>query len=93
MAGRLEGRVALVTAPPPLALVGAVHRRLPRTVPGWSWLMCWTHPFRHAPVRRIVRHAKGLALAQKQAGWARLHTVYLTRSDEEAHALMLVVPE
>jgi integrase len=32
------------------------------------------HVFRHARVRQIVRHTKSLALAQKQAGWARLHT-------------------
>src|SRR5439155_11429163 len=51
------------------------------------------HLFRHARVRQIVRHTKSLALAQKQAGWARLHTEYLTLSDEEAHALMQVVPE
>jgi hypothetical protein len=35
------------------------------------------HLFRHARVRQIVRHTRSLALAQKQAGWARLHTEYL----------------
>jgi integrase len=51
------------------------------------------HMFRHARVRQIVRHTKSLALAQKQAGWARLHTEYLTLSDDEAHHLMQRVPE
>jgi integrase len=51
------------------------------------------HLFRHARVRQIVRHTKSLALAQKQAGWARLHTEYLTLSDEEARQLMQSVPE
>jgi len=51
------------------------------------------HLFRHARVRQIVRHTKSLALAQKQAGWARLHTEYLTLSDDEAQQLMRSVPE
>jgi integrase len=51
------------------------------------------HLFRHARVRQIVRHTKSLALAQKQAGWARLHTEYLTLTDDEARALMRAVPE
>ena len=51
------------------------------------------HLFRHARVRQIVRHTKSLALAQKQAGWARLHTEYLTLSDAEAYHLMQGVPE
>jgi len=51
------------------------------------------HLFRHARVRQIVRHTKSLALAQKQAGWARLHTEYLTLSDDEARVLMERVPE
>ena len=51
------------------------------------------HLFRHARVRQIVRHTKSLALAQKQAGWARLHTEYLTLSDDEAQQLMRGVPE
>ncbi len=51
------------------------------------------HVFRHARVRQIVRHTKSLALAQKQAGWARLHTEYLTLSDDEARVLMQGVPE
>jgi integrase len=51
------------------------------------------HLFRHARVRQIVRHTKSLALAQKQAGWARLHTEYLTLSDTEAEQLMHGVPE
>ena len=46
------------------------------------------HLVRHARVRQIVRHTKSLALAQKQAGWARLHTEYLTLSDDEARRLM-----
>ena len=50
------------------------------------------HLFRHARVRQIVRHTKSLALAQKQAGWARLHTEYLTLSDDEAQWLMQDVP-
>ena len=51
------------------------------------------HLFRHARVRQIVRHTHSLALAQKQAGWARLHTEDLTLSDDEAHRLMRDVPE
>ena len=51
------------------------------------------HLFRHARVRQIVRHTKSLPLAQKQAGWARLHAEYLTLSDEEANRLMQDVPE
>jgi integrase len=51
------------------------------------------HLFRHARVRQIVRHTRSLALAQKQAGWARLHTEYLTISDDEARQLMRDVPE
>ena len=49
--------------------------------------------FRHARVRQIVRHTRSLALAQKQAGWARLHTEYLSLSDDEAQRLMQDVPE
>ncbi|MGI9148609.1 MAG: hypothetical protein ACR2IK_19035 [Chloroflexota bacterium] len=44
-------------------------------------------------MRQIVRHTKSQALAQTQAGWARLHTEYLTLSDDEAHNLMQGVPE
>jgi integrase len=51
------------------------------------------HLFRHARVRQIVRHTRSLALAQKQAGWARLHTEYLTLSDDEAQQLMRAVPD
>ena len=51
------------------------------------------HLFRHARVRQIVRHTRSLALAQKQAGWARLHTEYLSLSDDEAQRLMRDVPE
>jgi hypothetical protein len=51
------------------------------------------HEFRHAHLRRIVRHTKSLARAQKQAGWARLHTQYLSLSDDEARVLMEGVPE
>jgi integrase len=51
------------------------------------------HLFRHARVRQIVRHTRSLALAQKQAGWARLHTEYLTLSHDEAQYLMEGVPE
>jgi integrase len=51
------------------------------------------HLFRHARVRQIVRHTHSLALVQKQAGWARLHTEYLTLSDDEAQRLMQGVPE
>jgi hypothetical protein len=51
------------------------------------------HPrlFRHARVRQIVRHTRSLALAQ--AGWAQLHSEYLTLSDDEARVLMEGVPE
>jgi len=51
------------------------------------------HLLRHARVRQIVRHTKSLALAQKQAGWVRLHTEYLTLSDIEAERLMQSVQE
>jgi integrase len=51
------------------------------------------HLFRHARVRQTVRHTKSLALAQKQAGWARLHTEYLSLSDDEAQRLIRGVPE
>jgi integrase len=51
------------------------------------------HLFGHARVRQIVRHTRSLALAQKQAGWARLHTEYLTLSDDEASRLMRDVPQ
>jgi hypothetical protein len=34
-----------------------------------------------------------MALAQKQVGWARLHTEYLTLSDDEAKQLMQGAPE
>jgi integrase len=51
------------------------------------------HLFRHARVRQIVRRTRSLALAQKQAGWARLHTEYLTLSDDEARQLMRDVPQ
>jgi hypothetical protein len=49
--------------------------------------------FRHARVRQIVRPTKSLALAQGQAGWARLHTEYLTLGDDVATRLMLNVLE
>jgi hypothetical protein len=62
-------------------MAGSVTRRL-----------C-TRTYRHARVCQIVRHTKSLALAQKQAGWARLHTEYLTLSDDEARRLMRDVPE
>jgi integrase len=51
------------------------------------------HLFRHARERQIVRHTRSLPLAQKQAGWARLHPEYLTLSDEEARHLMQDVLE
>lgn len=51
------------------------------------------HLFRHARVRQIVRHTRSLPLAQKQAGWARLHTEYLTLGDAEAEQLMQGVPD
>jgi hypothetical protein len=51
------------------------------------------HLFRHARVRQIVRHTQSLALAQKQAGGARLHTEYLTLSDDETQRLIRDVPE
>ena len=42
-------------------------------------------PFRHARVRQIVLHNTSLALAQKQAGWTRLHSDY--RSDQLMHGV------
>jgi hypothetical protein len=51
------------------------------------------HLFRRARVQQIVRHTKSLALTQKQAGWTRLHTEYLTHSDDVAQHLMKGVPE
>ena len=41
----------------------------------------------------VVRYTQSLALAQKQAGWARLHTEYLTLSDDEAQYLIEGLPE
>jgi integrase len=70
-----------------LALRASGHGRVGEPAP------VHPHLFRHARVRQIVRHTKSLPLAQKQAGWARLHTEYLTLSDDEAHALMQGVPE
>jgi integrase len=70
-----------------LALRASSHGRVGEPAP------VHPHLFRHARVRQIVRHTKSLALAQKQAGWARLHTEYLTLSDEEALRLMREVPE
>jgi integrase len=51
------------------------------------------HLFRHARVRQIVRSTKSLPLAQRQAGWSRLVTAYLTIGDREAAELMASVPE
>jgi hypothetical protein len=51
------------------------------------------HLFRHARVRQVGRHTRSLALAQKQAGWARLHTEYLALGDDAAKQLMWDVPE
>src|SRR5919202_6435407 len=65
-----------------LALRSSAHGRAGERAP------VHPHLFRHARVRQIVRHTKSLALAQKQAGWARLHTEYLTLSDTEAAELM-----
>jgi integrase len=70
-----------------LALRASGHGRVGEPAP------VHPHLFRHARVRQIVRHTKSLALAQKQAGWARLHTEYLTLSDTEAEQLMRGVPE
>jgi integrase len=69
-----------------LALRASSHGRVGEPAP------VHPHLFRHARVRQIVRHTKSLALAQKQAGWARLHTEYLTLSDDEAQRLMQDVP-
>ena len=44
-------------------------------------------------MRRIVRSTKGLPLAQRQAGWTRLQTTYLTLGEREAAELMATVPE
>ena len=41
----------------------------------------YPHLFRHARMRQIVRQTKNLGLAQRQAGWSRLQTVYLTVGD------------
>lgn len=46
------------------------------------------HLFRHARVRQIVRQARSLPLAQRQAGWARLQPAYLSVGDDEARGLM-----
>ena len=51
------------------------------------------HLFRHARVRQIIRATRSLPLAQRQAGWSRLQTAYLTVSDDEARLLMQEVPE
>jgi hypothetical protein len=51
------------------------------------------HLFRHARVRQIVRQTKNLGLAQRQAGWSRLQTVYLTVGDAEARGLMQQVTD
>jgi integrase len=51
------------------------------------------HLFRHARVRQIVRITRSLPLAQRQAGWSRLQTAYLTVGDDEARRLMHEVPE
>jgi integrase len=51
------------------------------------------HLFRHARVRQIVRVTRSLPLAQRQAGWSRLQTAYLTVGDDEARRLMQEVPD
>jgi integrase len=51
------------------------------------------HVFRHARVRQIVRVTRSLPLAQRQAGWSRLQTAYLTVGDDEARRLMQEVPD
>ena len=51
------------------------------------------HVFRHARVRQIVRQTRNLGLAQRQAGWSRLQTVYLTVGDAEARELMQQVTD
>jgi len=51
------------------------------------------HLFRHARVRQIIRATHSLPLAQRQAGWARLQTAYLTVSDDDARRLMQEVLE
>ncbi len=51
------------------------------------------HLLRHARVRQLVRSTKSLPLAQKQAGWSRLHMAYLTIGDDEARELMRGVTE
>lgn len=70
-----------------LALRASSHGRVGEPAP------VHPHLFRHARVRQIVRHTKSLALAQKQAGWSRLHVEYLTLSDDEANLLMQDVPD
>jgi integrase len=51
------------------------------------------HLFRHARVRQIVRSTRNLPLAQRQAGWSRLQTAYLTLGEEEARQLMQEVAD
>jgi hypothetical protein len=51
------------------------------------------HLFRHARVRQIVRSTRNLPLAQRQAGWSRLQTAYLTIGEEEARQLMQEVAD
>jgi integrase len=51
------------------------------------------HLFRHARVRQIVRSTKSLPLAQREAGWTRLQTAYLSIGDREAAEMMAQVPE
>jgi integrase/recombinase XerD len=46
------------------------------------------HLFRHARVRQIVRQTRSLPLAQRQAGWSRLQSAYLSIGDDEARELM-----
>lgn len=53
----------------------------------------YPHAFRHARVRQIMRSTRSLPLAQRQAGWTKLQTVYLTLSDQETREMMQQVPE
>jgi hypothetical protein len=39
-------------------------------------------------VRQIVRTTKSLPIAQKQAGWSRLHMTYLSMSDDDVRTAM-----
>lgn len=51
------------------------------------------HLLRHARVRQLVRAAKSLPLAQKQAGWSRLRMAGVTIGDDGAREPMRGIAE